>query len=310
MSNKIVITGASGLIATELTMLLLQQTDYELILISRSVKDLEKRYHKWENRIRYCTLDSILHEIPDYDAVIHTAFARSSSAQAIAESLYYLTKLCKWVKGGEVKKFINISSQSVYGNDYPFGIDEGGKCTPDYPYALGKYASELIADASFSSSQIELFNLRLSSVCENARFVRVFVDNVLKGSPIRIVAPEQKVSFIDVRDVADALYCILKVDGITGGTFNLGTGERYSILEVAQRVNRIGVECYHLSSQQILIEDNGCRASVGMNVSLFQETFKWKAKYSLDLMIKSIFEMLTDVNGGGYPIAFKIVYGL
>lgn len=300
MQKKILITGATGLVATELIITLLQNSDCYLTLISRNVDILKERYKMWEKRIYCATLNDIIiiTPIPEYDAVIHTAFSRSSNGRDIAESLEYLEKLCKWIEGGIVNKFVNISSQSVYGNDYPIGITETQSCAPNYMYALGKYASELIVEAILSSTEVNIYNIRLASVCENARFIKIFVENVLERRPSKIVAPNQIVSFIDVRDVAVALTHILNDNEAKGGVYNLGTGKWYSIFDVAQKVLEIGFNKYHIPNEKLIIEDNGTTAAVGMDSSLFQKTFKWYPKYSLEIMIESIFEMLINVRGG------------
>lgn len=308
---KILITGASGLVATELCVYLLEHTDYQLTLISRQPEALYKRYRIYGDRISCLTLSELIEYYPsaEYDTMVHTAFARSVSGQSIADSLSYLSDLCRWVKSVKVGRFINISSQSVYGNDYTPGIDENGKCAPDYLYALGKYSSELISEAWLSESDTLLFQIRLASVCENARFVKVFVENILKGLPIKLVAPRQIVSFIDVRDVATALYAIIQHPQPQAGYYNLGIGNWYPISEIAEKVVEIGRGEFGIKSSEIIIENNENSKMVGMSNDKFCERFHWTPQYTIEDMIRSIFNMLININGG-YPVAFKLVYGL
>lgn len=303
MQKYIIISGASGLVATELISKILQSFGYNLILLTRDTKDLVKRYQQWQNRIEVITLEEFKENYYKYSAkciytCVHTAFSRSDEGHSIAESLIYTKELVEICDKLGVAKFINISSQSVYGNDYISGVKEDAECNPSYLYALGKYSTEVICSTALSDSKTKLYNLRLSSVCENARFMRIFVQYALENRTINIISPNQIVSFIDVRDVADALLNVIQQDK-PQGNYNLGTGEWYTILDVARIVSSVGTYHYGLENVNIEINDNGSKTSIGMNSQKFYETYDWKPKFNLEDMIASLFEMLTNVNGGG-----------
>lgn len=311
---NLLITGASGLVATELIFSLLKNPDYHLTLLSRNKDIVLERYKCYPSQIESITLEEAFEKIrsPKYDSVIHTAFARSPQSLDIAASLSYLSNLCKWLRSGTVGKFINISSQSVYGNNYASGIKESGVCSPDYLYAMGKYASEIIVTGFFTDTATEVVNLRLASVCENARFMKIFVEKALRGEKIELTAPEQIVSFIDVRDVATAISKIINQRHSVSGTYNLGTGNWYTIKYVTDRIKEIGEHEYNISPLQTKILDNHKTTSIGMSNDLFTQTFSWTPDFTLDEMIRSLFNMLINPKWGGvkYPIAFKIVYNL
>lgn len=306
---NILITGATGLVATELTIYLLHHSDYRLILVSRTTDKLKKRYQNFKERIVYLTLEELISNSQHIDICVHTAFARSSIGADYAQSLVYLCHLANWAKGQHIRKFINISSQSVYGSNYTPLVTESGKCNPDYLYAMGKYSSELLCNEIFEGTNIELYNIRLASVVENARFMKVFVENALTGTPINLISPRQIVSFIDVRDVATALVAVLNYKSFPG-IYNLGTSQNYTIEQVAQTVKDVAEKNYAISEVNITVNDNGTDKKIGMDATKFMTTFNWVPEYSLKEMVISLFEMLTNANGGGCPIAFKLVYGI
>lgn len=312
--KNIIITGASGLVATQLTLDLLDKTHHCLYLISTNPTALEERYAGLAKRIKCCSLESFNDYAKtsgkSFDACINAGFARSSLGRPLVDSLEFTFKLAALVKQLEVKKFINISSQSVYGKDTEPLWTEDTPLAPDYMYALGKYNTELITRIVLSNSSVNWTNIRLSSVCENARFMNVFVKNALSGTPIHLTAGNQGCSFIDVRDVASALTKVIESDiNHFDEAYNLGTAEMFTIREIAQKVKRIGDEKYG-TSVVITEETNDNNVKIGMDNTLFKQTFGWHPQYSMDDMIVSLFEMKTNVNGGGYPQAFKIVYGL
>lgn len=311
---KIIITGAGGLVATELITNLLKNNRNQLYLISTHVETIEDRYSECKSQVKCFTLDSFAEYAnvgnEAYDICIHTAFARSGRGDLIVSSLDFQRKLLSLFNAGNLKTFINISSQSVYGKMTEPLWTENAPLDPDYLYAMGKYSSEVITELVLENSGIRWANVRLCSVCENARFVKVFVQNAINGIPIHLTAPEQGCSFIDVRDVANALETLILHQELLGDrhVFNLGANLQNTIKSIALWVKEVGEEKYHTPDVVITEEASDNKVRIGMDASLFMKTFNWTPKYSMKDMVVSLFEMLTNINGGGYPTSFKLVY--
>ena len=146
--KNIIITGASGLVATQLTLDLLNNTNYFLYLVSTNPTALKDRYDGFAKRIKCCTLDSFCDYAKAsgerFDACVNAGFARSSLGRPLVDSLEFTFKLVTLIKELGVDKFINISSQSVYGKETEPLWTEQTPLDPDYMYALGKYSTELI----------------------------------------------------------------------------------------------------------------------------------------------------------------------
>lgn len=318
--KHIIITGASGLVATELALHLLDKTDSFLYLLSTHPEKVQARYSQKEyaGRVLCLTLDAFssfaLTHPATFEACIHTAFARTSQGRSLVQSLEYLRQLLSLLQQLDVRTFANISSQSVYGSQQAPLWKETTPPDPSYLYAMGKYASEVITELALGNKGIKWTNIRLCSVCENARFIRIFVQNALNGEPIRLTAPNQQCSFIDVRDVADALLSfIARMNGIKPlPAYNLGTSHVHTIAEIATIVKRIGEENYGLPNISIIKEKESCmQPFCGMDASLFMKTFDWKPNFNMDRMVESLYEMLLNTRGGGvYPRSFRLVYGL
>lgn len=307
--KNIIITGASGLVATQLTLDLLNNTNHFLYLVSTNPTALKDRYAGFSKRIKCCTLDSFCDYAKAsgerFDACVNAGFARSSLGRPLVDSLEFTYRLVTLIKELGVGKFINISSQSVYGKEAEPLWTEQTPLDPDYMYALGKYNTELITRIVLSDSNVKWTNIRLSSVCENARFMNVFVKNALSGSPIHLTAGNQICSFIDVRDVSSALIKVIESDiNHFAEAYNLGTAEMFTIREIAEKVKQIGDTMYD-TSVVITEEANENHIKIGMDNSLFKNTFKWKPSYSMDDMIISLFEMKINVNGGGFRKRLK-----
>lgn len=314
--KNVIITGAGGLVATELTIKLLKETDANLYLLSTHVEKITERYKNYPQRVNCYTLDEFSSYASatkvKFDICIHTAFSRSAKGGLIVESIEYQRVLIALLKKLGIGTFVNISSQSVYGKATEPLWTEDAQLDPDYLYAMGKYFSEVVTRIMLDGSGIRWTNIRLCSVCENARFVRVFVQNAIEGKPIILTAPEQQCSFIEVQDVADALTAFIEKSDKIGlkPTYNLGANLVDTIKGIALKVKRVGEEQYGLSNVEIIEKSSDSNIRIGMDASLFMDTFDWCPRHNMDDMVIEMFEMLKNVNRGGYPISFKLVYGL
>ena len=290
---KVMITGANGAVATALTEKLLKESDCGLLLISSNVQKIREKYGG-EKRITCLDLSEAEAD-PDIcgkpDIAVHTAFSRSENAVLAASSLDYCARVLQVAKRMSVKSYINISSQSVYGSASEPLWRENSPVSPESLYAAAKYSSEKMTSLTFFGTETNRTNIRLSSVCENARFVGTFVKNMIAGLPIRIIGGGQMVSMIDIGDVADALYAVISQSGKKfKEVYNLGTGKQTSIVEIANLVNKIGHEEYDLPPVDISIEPKDIRLNVGMNSEAFCTEFNWKPRRDMADMIRRQFD--------------------
>lgn len=302
--KKIIITGASGLVATELTYLLLSKTDMKIYLLSTNLERIQERYKEHRDRI-YCftletfatySLESKANE--SFEFCIHTAFSRSSNGNLISESINYQQELIKLIKQINVRTFVNISSQSVYGKMSSPLWSETTPLEPDYLYAMGKYTSEVVTRLMLEDTDIKWTNIRLCSICENARFIRVFVQNVIEGKPIVLSAPDQHCSFIDVRDVSEGLLSFINLAETVclEPVYNLGANLINSISDIAKIVKKIGEEKYNFKTIEIIELESNNHVRIGMDASLFMRTFDWSPKCDWDNMISNIYRTLMEIN--------------
>ncbi len=298
MKQNIIITGSSGLVATEL-IFLLKDKPYNLFLLSTNPAIVKKRYENNSNIFCF-DLDTFLNiaNKQAYQCLIHTAFARSSEGDKLVKSLEYNTKVLELAKNINLKSYINISSQGVYGQKSKPLWNENTIIAPSGMYALAKSSAELLTNKILKNTSINYTNIRLASVCENARFLNVFVKNAINNVPIKIIGGQQKLSFIDVRDVALALYAvILKSSDISfNQVYNLGTNQMNTIESFAREVKNIGERDYNLVVT-VLKEEKDITLEVGMDSTLFMNTFLWQPVFSQQEMLANLYEYILNQNG-------------
>ena len=303
--KRLVITGASGLVGTELIDTVLKNSEYEITLVSTHPDALAKKY-KYCSKVSCLSIEEFEQNIVENcHCIVHLAFARNKDPRSLAQALEYTQRVLTVAKRINVPSFINISSQSIYGDIHEPLWREDYDAAPDHLYALGKYSTEKMTQLALGGTVTNWTNIRLASVCERARFVNAFVKNVINGTPITIVGGKQKVSFIDVRDVAGALYRVIeKCETIKyKDVYNLGTGRQDSIVEIAEQVNRIGNKEYGFSSVDIAVEPKDIYLNYGMDNALFKAEFDWKPSFDIDDMIRAMFDLEL---GRDVPKAFEI----
>lgn len=309
--KRILVTGASGLLATELINSYLLGGDYELVLLSSNHQHLHQLYRN--NNVSCISLDDFVRMDPlqhAFDIVIHTAFARAGNGLDYSNSLQYLYTLLQKIKQNPKCTFINISSQSVYGNASLPLWRENAPLGPNDLYAMAKVASENMVRLAFAKTDTNWTNIRLSSLCENARFLKVFVQNAIEGKPISLIGGHQMFSFLDVRDAASAVNTLIEESNTKFlESYNIGTGLQNSLYQIAEIVKNIGESRYGL---KISIERTPAdiEQNIGMDNTLFKTSFGWSPSYDMAQMIESLYEMLLSPKDGKYPISFKIKYSL
>ena len=130
----------------------------------------------------------------------------------------------------------------------------------------------------------------MASLSANARFLDFFVDCVIANNGIRVTAPRQ---FASIMDVSDAVEGILSVEEISLSQreliYNLGPEVQYSILDYAKMVNVVGKSLGY-ASKDILVDDSGKEFSICMDCSRLRRHTKWTCRIDGETMIRKLFE--------------------
>src|SRR5439155_12939519 len=147
------------------------------------------------------------------------------------------------------RRIVYASSSSVYGDTATLPKHEDLPTTPRSPYAVSKLAGEAYCRAYWRSFGLETVSLRFFNVfgprqdpaSEYAAVVPRFITRMLVGrSPVVLGDGRQTRDFTYIRNVVEA--CVLAASApmrAAGETVNIGCGERTSLLELVELLNRI-----------------------------------------------------------------------
>lgn len=288
--KNVIITGASGLLATTLAQYLLKRNDCNLFLLSRDPNCIPRAERVTPLSIDSLEQDCRFKEI-DFDCLFHTAFARGNNASQLLASLNYLERVLNVATCLHLRSFVNVSSQGIYGwNNRGSLWKEDAPLFPSYPYAVAKCLAETLVNDTLGKSSIRYTNIRLASIVQNAGFIRFFVNQVKKGEAINVMGGDQRYSFVDVEDAAKALMALAADDPRLpwDKVYNLGTGQSISLLDIALMVNEVARASLDVSAT-IQRTPSGDIANVGMDASRFMARFAWEPKLSFKDSIYSLF---------------------
>ena len=145
-----------------------------------------------------------------------------------------------------VKKVIYASSSSVYGDTPELPKREGMTPNPLSPYAVtklvGEYYCKVFNDVyGLNTISLRYFNVygpRQDPHSEYAAVIPRFVSRVLRGEPPIIYGDGQQTrDFTFVKDVVNAN--ILAMNSDATGVYNIASGRRISIQELATLITRL-----------------------------------------------------------------------
>jgi UDP-glucose 4-epimerase len=184
------------------------------------------------------------------DAVIHLAGVASVPLSVENPALTYKTNvngtlnLLNSCVRAKVGRFVFASSCAVYGEPRRLPVKESYVTRPVSPYAISKVQAERRCVDFQEKKVLKTVILRLFNVygprqaaTEYAGVITSFVDRVRRGLPLVVYGDgTQTRDFIHVRDVVDAFLRVLEVKKAEGRVFNVGSGKRVSVNELAKNV--------------------------------------------------------------------------
>jgi len=142
-----------------------------------------------------------------------------------------------------VSRVVWASSSSVYGASPELPKREDQPAAPISPYAVSKAAGELYAAVWSRLYQVEAVGLRYFNVfgprqdpaSEYAAVIPRFILWALRGEPLEVHGDgQQSRDFTYIDNVVEANLLAASASGVGGEVFNVGCGERVSLLAIIE----------------------------------------------------------------------------
>ncbi|MBI3321240.1 MAG: SDR family oxidoreductase [Candidatus Omnitrophica bacterium] len=148
----------------------------------------------------------------------------------------------------KVKRFVCVSSSSVYGETTRVPLREDQPARPISPYAASKLADELYCGLfargfGLETVAVRYFNVfgpRQSLENDYAVVVPKFITSLLrKESPPIYGDGTQSRDFTYVENVVEGTLLASQTPGVSGEVFNIALGEEHSVLDLLRELNAI-----------------------------------------------------------------------
>ena len=254
---RVLITGSSGQIGTNLALHLLEQ--------GYLVFGVDKRLNPWTDRFRYILQDLAGNfanfqggigsvEYPPPDVVVHLA-ANAKVHQLVAEphrameNIQITYNVLEYCRQNRVP-IIFSSSREVYGDIHRYITEEG---QADFFFTESTYSASKIAGEAFIYSYARCYNLpylvfRFSNVYGRydndiermERVIPKFIRHIALGQPITVYGRDKVLDFTYVDDCVDGV--LVGIERLLSGqvhneTINLAYGQGNSLLRLAELIS-------------------------------------------------------------------------
>ena len=249
---KIVITGGAGFIGSEMCHQLVSLGHQVTVLDSLTYAGRKSSLKSIWNEIRFIELDirnargiQSFFGKQSYDIVVNFAAETHVDNSISGPRIFFETNIlgtCNLLE--ETKRhgfrFLQISTDEVYGSIREGEFFEDDKLVPSSPYSAYKASAELIVNSYLKTYGVNALGVRCSNNYgprQNAeKLIPAFILKLKKGEKVPVYG-----TGMNVREwihVSDSVSGIIKVmlDGRIGEYYNISSGEFHSNLHVTQRL--------------------------------------------------------------------------
>ncbi|MGJ6964065.1 NAD-dependent epimerase/dehydratase family protein [Streptosporangium sp. G11] len=256
-STKYLITGGSGFIGSHLADALLARGDSVIALDNLSTGRLENlRPHPGLRFVHGSVLDELMVDelVHRCDVVVHMAAA--VGVKLIVEQP--LRSLTTNIRGSEIvieaahryrKKILVTSTSEIYGKNSSGALREdadrilGSPAVVRWAYSTSKAVDEILANAYHKERDLPTIVVRLFNTVGPRQsptygmVIPSLVRQALSATPLTVFGDgTQTRCFAHVADIVDALLRLLDEDAAVGETFNIGSTDEVSIMELAKLI--------------------------------------------------------------------------
>jgi UDP-glucose 4-epimerase len=254
--KKAIVTGGAGFIGSNLVESLLED-GLEVISIDNysagnknNHKGLKEKFGKLFQAAECDITDKIGLEkhFKDVDLIFHLACSKMTicmldPARDLAVNAGGTFNLLELARDFKVKKFVHVSTGSVYGVSKHFPTDETHTLNPTSYYGVSKLAGEKYARVFSSLYDMNVSMLRYYHVygpkqnaSEYGGVIGIFSRQALGNEDLTIFGDGTQIrSFTNVKDVVN-INKIVALNGEKGEAYNCASGLKISINEVAEKI--------------------------------------------------------------------------
>ena len=245
--------------------------------------------------------DSVLVDkiIEKNDAIINFA-AESHVDRSIKDATNFIKSniqgvqtLLDSIKKFDDRRFLQVSTDEVYGSIALGSADEEYGLFPNSPYAATKASADLLVRAYHKTFGLNLIVTRSSNNYGQNQYpeklIPLFITNLMEGKKIPIYGNGENIrDWIHVDDNCEAIFCVLN-DGEIGQTYNIGGGNEISNINLTKSILELmgqGFDCLSYVEDRLghdfrySVNSSKVHSKIGFNPKIsfskgLSDTIKW-----------------------------------
>ena len=297
---KLLVTGGAGFIGSNfIRHILKEHPDWEITNLDKltyagnleNLKDIEDN-----PRYRFAKGDITDRELISnilrnrFDAIINFA-AESHVDRSILDASPFIETnikgtqiLLEGARQYNVARFVQVSTDEVYGSTEKGKFNEKSPLAPNSPYSASKTAADLLCHAYWKSYQFPIVITRSSNNLGPFQFpeklIPLVITNVLENKPIPVYGDGLNVrDWIYVEDHCRALDTVLQ-KGKPGEVYNIAANEEKTNLELIHRLLDIMGKSRELIT--FVADRPGHDRRYALDMTKISTALGWKPAYSFE----------------------------
>jgi dTDP-glucose 4,6-dehydratase len=256
MPRKLLVTGGAGFIGSNFTRYILKKhEDLEVTVLDKltyagnpdNLKDLEGNPRYKFVRGDICDEKAAEESAKGCDCIInfaaetHVDRSIGDPASFITTDVYGTYVLLEVTRKLGIPKFIQISTDEVYGDAGSEPSTEDSPLMPQSPYAASKAGADRLAYSFYVTYGTPVIITRCSNNYGPNQYpekmISLFVTNAMDDKPLPVYGTGTNTrDWIYVLDHARALDMVMHAEGLEGQVLNIGSGIELSVLDVAGKI--------------------------------------------------------------------------
>lgn len=180
----------------------------------------------------------------NFAAETHVDRSIESAGEFVRTDVFGAWVLLEAARESGLKRFVQISTDEVYGDAGEEPSDEEAPLMPRSPYAASKAGGDRLAFSYWATHGVPVVVTRCSNNYGAYQYpeklVPLFITNAIEGKDLPVYGTGTNTrDWIHVRDHCEALEAVLFADGLEGEVVNIGSGVELSAGEIGRRLCRI-----------------------------------------------------------------------
>jgi UDP-glucose 4-epimerase len=286
---NIIVSGCTGFIGSNLVTKLLNSG----FVVKGIAKNASKSFYPIYN-VDLQNLDSLKKiKADNIDVVVHLA-AKTDELDLLTmftNNVISTINLLEYSVSKKIKKFIFISGQNVYSQNLKLPIREDYETFPNTNYGITKLIAEQCVQYYSKKFNLKVIILRVSYTYgqnqKQNKMIAKIINCYKKSNTIFLHKYKngfQKIDFIHVSDVCDAIINSIKAKNICG-VYNIASGKPHTILDLISIMKKI-----RKTKSKILIKKVNSKTNHAyFNIKQAKKNLKFYPKISLDVGLTDFF---------------------